>query len=213
MLDQHVINLNPSFRMLLTTGQGLLMKSGILVWMGQELITGDSNFRLMSKVLSVQTLFVLGWWALARCWLRHLAAPIPRQWLPYLCCNSPPPAPHTSQGVKSAVPVIFWPRFFSQSSYSQYWNPLAWPLAPRALHCFIISGFFSGEKSPPLGLLFSVTFCPHPVSDSQGTWDGCNCHAGHEEDWPIGPAPCQLYIAALHFLCLQIPRLHTCHLR
>lgn len=60
MLDQHVINLNPSFRMLLTTGQGLLMKSGILVWMGQELITGDSNFRLMSKVVSVQTLFVLG---------------------------------------------------------------------------------------------------------------------------------------------------------
>lgn len=94
----------------------------------------------MSEVVYVHTLSVLGWWALAQHWLRHLAAPVPRQWLPYPCFKNPP------QGGKSADPGLFWPRFFPQSSYPQYWDPTAWPLAPRAVYFSITSGFFSGKK-------------------------------------------------------------------
>lgn len=70
---------------------------------------------------------------------------------------------------------------------------------------------FYQEKKSALGLVFSVILCP--ISRSREMWDGCNCHAGHEEDRPTGSAPCQLYTAPLHFLSLQIPCLHACHLR
>lgn len=56
LLDQHAIKLNPSFSMLLATGQELLMKSCILAWTEQEAITGDNNFRLMLEVVCIHTL-------------------------------------------------------------------------------------------------------------------------------------------------------------
>lgn len=51
-----------------------------------------------------------------------------------------------SSGGKSADPGLFWPRFFPQSSYPQYWDPTAWPLAPRAVYFSITPGFFSGKN-------------------------------------------------------------------
>lgn len=69
------------------------------------------------------------------------------------------------------------------------------------------------KKKKALHLIFSVIFCPYRISRRWGMWDSCNCHAGHEEDKPTGSAPRQPDIAPLHFLSLQIPRLHACHLR
>lgn len=60
--------------------------------------------------------------------------------VPYPCFRNP------SQRGKLADLGLFWPKVFPQSSYPQYWDCTAQPLAPRAMHISITSGFFSGKN-------------------------------------------------------------------
>lgn len=120
-----------------------------------------------------------------------------RQWLPHPCLTGLKIPPCRGELVIHSTEI-----------------PMPSPTVPRAVHFSTISGFQSEKKKKKaLHLIFSVIFCPYRISRRWGMWDSCNCHAGHEEDKPTGSAPRQPDIAPLHFLSLQIPRLHACHLR
>lgn len=176
--------------------------SSLLGW-GRNPPRGTIN--QSQKAAGVLTPAVLGCWALPR----HCPGIRLRQWLPYACFTGHNKCSSLGWAGRFGC---FWPRLFPQSGWL---STVPKSHSPAWITQVLLQGLwiFIRKKKSVLGLVFSGILCPHPISRSREMWDGCNCHADHEEDRPTGSAPCQLYTAPLHFLSLQIPCLHACHLR
>lgn len=138
---------------------------------------------------------MLGWWVNARCCLRHSAAPIPRLRLAYPCFKNLPQRDKLADcGISHQGFCHNLVTSFSHNLLTQYWDPSAWTLVPRALHFSITSGFFL-KNELALVLLFSMNFCPYSICRRWGIWICCNFNTVHKEVTDV------LYQPVSHFYC------------
>lgn len=187
------------------------MKSCILAWMEQEAITGNNNFRLMLEVVCVHTL----------CWADGpMLGVVSGIQLPqYQGCGCHILASKTLlRGINWQILVFFHQgfshnlvisfQFFPQSSYTVL-RSLSLDLCAQGPALLHNPWIFSKKKTLLLSYSFQGISAPIQSAEDGACESAAISILATERSQTYCVSPCHVSIA----LCLQIPHLHTCHLR